>query len=516
MSTTAHGDPAATSPTRAGVLLFEVRIVPGGAEATMAVRPDPPGSAPPEARAAADQAMAALRRSGVVHGIDEDAVREAVEAADGVARAVARATPPEPPVDGELELLFADDVARDPFHTVRAGTLLARKTPPRAGVDGVAVTGSPLLAPRPRDPAVSAGAGAVAGEERPGGAIEIHAEIEGRPRLRGSAVAVEDTVTVPGIGVGAGEVRVHGSLVVAGDVVEGSRVTTSARLHVTGIVDHARLESVAGITVGGACMGSTLRAGALQGVYARLLSALGSADEDATALCNMTAQVVQQAANAGRRVPPGRALVALLDSRFPDLGAAFESAVKIARASSVVLPPEVVSAIVDAAQTVEQARAADGVPPARMARVGAAIGAAMREMRHAAGEPADIAASYLQACRVEASGGLTLTGVGTYNTDVVVGGDLRADASGATVRGGELHVGGRVSVRELGAPGGARVLVVLEGRDGPHDRLRAGVAHPGVEVLCGGRRVVIDAKTLNLTVGFDEENGVVRSGVLAD
>jgi hypothetical protein len=208
--------------------------------------------------------------------------------------------------------------------------------------------------------------------------------------------------------------------------------------------------------------------------------------------------------------------VALLDSRFPDLGEAFESAVKIARASSVVLPPEVVSAIVDAAQTVEQARAADGVPPARMARVGAAIGAAMREMRHAAGEPADIAASYLQACRVEASGGLTLTGVGTYNTDVVVGGDLRADASGATVRGGELHVGGRVSVRELGAPGGARVLVVLEGRDGPHDRLRAGVAHPGVEVLCGGRRVVIDAKTLNLTVGFDEENGVVRSGVLAD
>jgi len=28
--------------------------------------------------------------------------------------------------------------------------------------------------------------------------------------------------------------------------------------------------------------------------------------------------------------------------------------------------------------------------------------------------------------------------------------------------------------------------------------------------------VVVDAKTLNLTVGFDEENGVVRSGVLAD
>jgi hypothetical protein len=77
-------------------------------------------------------------------------------------------------------------------------------------------------------------------------------------------------------------------------------------------------------------------------------------------------------------------------------------------------------------------------------------------------------------------------------------------------------VGGRVSVRELGAPGGARVLVLLEGSRPIPDRLRAGVAHPGVEVVCEGRRVVVDAKTLNLAVGFDEDNRVVRSGVLAD
>ena len=515
MSTTAHGEPAAPEASPPGALAFEVRIGSGGAEADLTVRPDPPGSAPPAGTVAVEQAIAALRRSTVVHGIDEPAVRAAVEAADGVPRTVARATLPEPPEDGSLELLFADRIARDPFHTVRAGTLLARKTPPRPGTDGVSVTGSPLLAPRPRDPAVSAGAGAAASGD-PGGIVEVHAQIDGRPRMRGAAVAVDDTVTVSGVGVGAGEVNVHGSLVVAGDVVEGSRVFASGRLTVAGIVDHARLESVLGITVGGACMGSRLRAGALQGVYARLLTALGRADEDAAALCTMTRQVVLQAAQAGRRVPPERALTALLQSRHPDLGTALASAAAIASASTVPLPPEILSAIVEAERAVDAAGAGDGVPPARMARLAGSLGAAIREMGEAAGGPADVTASYLQACRVEAGGGLTLTGVGTYNTDVVVGGDLRAEASGATVRGGELRVGGAVRVRELGAPGGARVLVVLEGAHGAHDRLHAGVAHPGVEVLCAGHRVVVDAKTLNLTVGFDEENGVVRSGVLAD
>jgi hypothetical protein len=515
MSTTAHGDPAAATANRPGSLAFEVRIVPGGAEATLTVRRDPPDSTPPGGAAAVDQAIAALRRSTVVHGIDAGAVEEAVRAADGVPRTVARATPPEPPEDGTLELLFADDVARDPFHTVRAGSLLARKTPPRPGVDGVAVTGSPLLAPRPRDPAVSAGSGTAASGD-PAELVEIHAEIEGRPRMRGAAVAIDHTVTVPGVGVGVGEVQVNGSLVVAGDVVDGSRVFASARLTVGGIVDHARLESVMGITVGSACMGSRLRAGALQGVYARLLKALGRCDEDATALCNMTAQVVQQASQAGRTVPPGRALAALLGSRFPGLADDLQAAAGIARASTVAIPSEVLSAIVEAAQVVDEARADGEIPPARLARVCATLGAAIREMREAAGEPADVTASYLQACRVEASGSLTLTGVGTYNSDIVVGGDLRAEASGATVRGGQLRVGGRVSVRELGAPGGARVLVLLEGSQPIPDRLRAGVAHPGVEVVCEGRRVVVDAKTLNLTVGFDEDNGVVRSGVLAD
>jgi hypothetical protein len=46
-------------------------------------------------------------------------------------------------------------------------------------------------------------------------------------------------------------------------------------------------------------------------------------------------------------------------------------------------------------------------------------------------------------------------------------------------------------------------------------RLVAGLAHAGVEVVCGGRLVTIEAATLNLSLAFDEENRVTRSGTPA-
>lgn len=515
MSSTAYGDPAPAAAPPDGGLEFEVRIVPPGLEATLAVRRDPPGSQAPVGELAVEQAAAALRRAGVIQGLDRAAVGVAVAAADGVPRVVARGTAPEPPVDAAVELIFANDVAGSPFHTVPAGTLLARRTPPSAGVNGVAVTGAPLRAAVARDRPLAAGAGARPSADA-AGVIEIHAEIDGRPRMRGNAVAVDDIVTVRDIGVGVGAVRVLGGLNVLGDVVEGSRVSATGRLMVSGIVDHAHLLSDRGIVVGGACMGSRLRAGALQGHYRRLLAALGEADGEVAALCDMSAQLTEQAAAAGRRISAGRAMAALLPARFAGLGEALGAAASLARASADELPPAIVAALVDGAGAIEGLTGGEEVAPERMAELAACLTAARGEMERAAAEPADISASYLQACRVEAGGGLTLTGGGTYNTDIVVGGDLRAEASGATVRGGELRVGGRVRVRELGAPGGARVVVVLEGPLGGADRLRAGVAHAGAEVVVRGRRLVVEAKTLNLAVGCDEENDVVRSGVIAD
>jgi len=106
-----------------------------------------------------------------------------------------------------------------------------------------------------------------------------------------------------------------------------------------------------------------------------------------------------------------------------------------------------------------------------------------------------VEAAYLQACRVQTAGSLILTGHGTYNVDAEVGGDLRAHGAGATLRGGTVRVHGMLVITELGAPAGAPVRVVIEGTGGPR-RLTADVAHPGVEISCGGREIVLEATAL--------------------
>ncbi|MEW6583072.1 MAG: flagellar assembly protein A, partial [Actinomycetota bacterium] len=105
-----------------------------------------------------DRARAALAAAGVVHGLDEDALAAAL-AAPGGSAVVAHATRATPPVDAAVTIPVEAQLS-DPLHTVRAGTLLARKTPAVPGRDGTTVLGTPIPAPAPKDPVLDAGPGA--------------------------------------------------------------------------------------------------------------------------------------------------------------------------------------------------------------------------------------------------------------------------------------------------------------------------------------------------------------------
>jgi hypothetical protein len=116
--------------------------------------------------------------------------------------------------------------------------------------------------------------------------------------------------------------------------------------------------------------------------------------------------------------------------------------------------------------------------------------------------------NYLQACTIEASGSLVVNGTGTFNCDVFVAGDLVCEAEGATIRGGQAKVGGRVRLNELGAPGGSKIVVELEGKTTTEERLTAKIVNEGVKVICNGVEVGFDARRVNLTVGVDDEKHV--------
>jgi uncharacterized protein (DUF342 family) len=505
MSILAPEGAAAPAPGRPEPLTFAVALGEGRRTAVLTVTGGGGAPGPEALRGAYD----ALRVEGVVHGIDREAVAAAVRAADGVPRPVARATEAVAPVDGVLDLLFAQAAGRDPFHTVEPGALIARYTPPSEGDDGVTVTGDPIPAGQPRDPAPTAGAGAAAeaGEE---GVVVIRAAAEGRPGVKGSSIVVDDVVSVPAVGSGAGSVVVHGSLHVAGGVVEGSRITVTGSLTVGGTVDRAHLDAAGDITLGGTCAGSTIVAGARAGVYRRLLEMLDGVDAGLETACAMARQLVASGAEAGRAVVAEEALAAVVASRFPELGPALRRAEEMSAGADGV-GSRIVDAVGRAGAVLACLARGDPMGLDRVDEAAQVLGDAMDEMRAGAAGRADIRAPYMQACHVSVEGDLLLTGAGTYNTHVVAGGDVRAEGSTATVRGGSLTAAGRVAAHELGAPGGAPVRVTLEGT-APGERLHTGVAHPGLDVLCAGSRIAVDATTLNFVVRIDEENRVVTSG----
>lgn len=504
MSTLAHDDDARVA-TGAELAPYEVQIIGGGRAALLIVRaPAEPVADDALLRGALD----ALLGAGVVHGLDRGHVEEVVAARDGAPRAVARATLPTAPVDGTLELPFAEDAAHDPLHTVPAGTLLARCTPATPGVDGVAVTGAVLASPEPQAPCVCAGEGAeesVVGE----GIVVVRALVDGRPRFEDGCLHVDPVVHVREVRPRAGAIEVFGSLEVEDSLFEGVRVHVTGDLRVGRDVERAHIESGGDVRIAGSCLHSEIRAGALASIHRRLLGSLGEADAEIASATAMAAQVVETAAQAGRRLSDREALHVVVASRFPGLESGLAAAAHLLASPGMAVEDRVHDAIVTAAGLVGALMRGDHVVVDAIASAGAVLGRAMVMMRSTAAHTSDVEASYMQASRVETRGSLILTGHGVYNVDAEVGGDLRAQGA-ATVRGGTVRVGGRLMTTELGAPGGAPVHVVLTG-PAMGERLTAGVAHPGVEIVCGERAITIESTTLNLSVGVDEDNRVVCS-----
>ncbi len=498
---------------------IDVVVADRGAVALMTVRLDPPGLPPsPDATAAAPaRARAALAAAGVVHGIDEGAVAAALASPGERPTTVATATDAVPPRDAAIEAPAVARAAHDDLFTVPADTLVARRSPPRPGSPGTDVTGAPIAPAEPRVPDLNAGAGTEA-TECEDGAVEVRATIDGRPVLRGGTVTVEESVRCQGLS-GSREPRVvHGNLVVTGDVDEGARVVSSGLVVVGGIVAGAHIEAERGVAVTGSCVGVEITAGAGGAARQRMLQALDRAIEALDLLGGAARQLVDGTAAAARPVTGAAAVRVLIERRHPDLPALWTAAVSAARADAVTA-----GAGADAARDIgvvsrmlDEAVAGVGVGLGALADARAPVDTLRAMLRARSAAPADVRAGYLQASAVRASGSLVITGAGTYNTDAVIGGDLTAEAHGATVRGGRLEVAGTVRVTELGAPGGARVEVVLAGDREAGEYLRAGVAHPGVEIVAGGRRITIEHRTLNLSVAGDDNSHVTRTGEISE
>jgi uncharacterized protein (DUF342 family) len=196
-------------------------------------------------------AHAALAAAGVTAGIDEEAVARALNevvigrpcivacgrpAIDGTAATVEYAFA----VDGQLQPTLRADGRAD-FHdlnavqNVRAGQILATKTPATAGQDGFNVRGQRLPARAGRDHTLSFGRGC----ELSADGLSIIASADGHVSLgSGRRISVLQVYEVRGnVDLSTGNIRFVGNVIIHGNVTNGLMVEAEGDVTVEGYVD---------------------------------------------------------------------------------------------------------------------------------------------------------------------------------------------------------------------------------------------------------------------------------------
>lgn len=441
-------------------------------------------------------ANAELQRAGVVHGIDPAAV-EAVLANPGEEHVVAVGLDAIEGRNGYLEDLVDFEQLR---HVgVLADTPLLRRVRKRDGVAGRDVTGRELTVPEVRDARIRAGVGVSVDEQ----GIMAIATVDGAPRRDTEGhVEVRHELVLEVVDTVSGDISFNGSVRVEGDVGEGRTIVARDEILVEGNVDRARLESGGSIRVEGSIMSSVLRAGGERAVAATIADRVLELPRSLGLVAAQARQMRDSGASRGTEVSHGLSVQLVLERIHRNVLPNLATVVEDLREAG----PGHAAAAERAARWHRLLATAANVSltPEQFHEVLVEVNALASDVQHACENPADLIVSYVQASEAEATGKVTITGKGIFNSRIVAWGGMEAQQREAVFRGGSVLSHGQVHVREIGSPAGAKtVLQLARGAQLEADRAYAGtvVVGPGYT-----HRFVADRSCVR--VGFDGDGAM--------
>jgi uncharacterized protein (DUF342 family) len=242
---------------------FEVELDASRMAATLTLQP-PKGGKP----VTLDSVRQALADQGIVHGVMQQALAEAVEQGRHETILVAQGTPPTRGTPTRFESLLdrlkpraedIDELAQVDYRDlgslllVSPGTPLMRRVPPLPGVDGTNVLGEAVLPDELPDTPFSKELSGVAID--PEDPLLLRAAIAGTPTLISQGVQVNPMVEVDAVNLSTGNITFEGSLQVRGDISATMEVRVTGDVVVNGTVEAALVEAGGSVTVKGGIIG---------------------------------------------------------------------------------------------------------------------------------------------------------------------------------------------------------------------------------------------------------------------
>jgi hypothetical protein len=437
------------------------------------------------------EASAELQGAEVVHGIDADAVAAAV-AEPGTEHVVAVGLDPIEGRNGYLEDLVDFRALR--LTGVLAETPLLRRVRKRDGVPGRDVTGRELTVPPVKDVRIRPGVGVAVDDK----GIMAVATVDGAPWRDGEGrIEVRHELVLEVVDTVSGDIAFNGSVRIEGDVGEGRTVIARDEIAVEGNVDRARLESGGSLRVDGTIMSSVLRAGGERAVAATIADRVLGLPRALGTVAAQARQLRDSAEAKGTELSHGLSVQLVLErihrGVLTDLASVVEDLREAGPAHAAATERAVrwlrlLSTAANVALTQEQ-----------LQEIVVEAGALATDVQRACDQPADLVVSYMQASEAEATGTVTLTGKGIFNSRIVAWGGMAAEQYDAVFRGGSIVSHGVVHVREVGSPAGAKTVVQL----GAGASLESDRAYAGTVVTGPGYTHRFVADRSHVRVGFD-------------
>jgi len=289
---------------------FQIEVLPTLTKVLIFVVPPKPGGVAIQY----EEVMEELKANGVICGIKEDVLSEII---DPNYRpygpvTIAEETFPVQGAPAQIEFKFKtqkkitlteDEHGRIDFKSlnlienVKAGQILAVKTPPGEGITGKLVNGKETLARPGPDIKMPIGRNIYVAANN----TQIRASIDGHVLLSGGKINVENTLIIPGnVDYSTGSIYFLGSVVVKGDVLDEFQVEAAGDILVHGSVGKCFLSAGGSIAIGEGVKGKNVaRLFAGQNVIAKYIEhATIEARDDVRVL----EEILHSKVDAGNRV----------------------------------------------------------------------------------------------------------------------------------------------------------------------------------------------------------------------
>lgn len=214
-------------------------------------------------------ALSELRSQGVTYGVNEDAIRRAVEDKSGANYLVAKWLAPVAGEDGTIKYLFSQVQTIAPKETengyvdyrnlghiqnIRKGTVIAEITLPTEGTPGKNVKGVAVPQTKGVRAPYVVGKNVTLSEDE----TKLIASCDGHLRWESNKFVVDDVVTIQDVDASIGNIDFIGSVIVKGNVMDGFKVSSKKDITINGNASGADIAAGGNLVIKSGSINSTI------------------------------------------------------------------------------------------------------------------------------------------------------------------------------------------------------------------------------------------------------------------